>query len=88
MTLLADTARMEDTAGDMRRLITDIDLQRTFRDVEVGDAAASLQLATLSNKAGAFLDAMTPQVAAIANAITLGADDAATADHTDVGAGQ
>lgn len=88
MTLLAHTARMRDTAGDMRRRITDIDLRRTFRDVQVGDAAASRQLATLGTKAGEFLDAMTPQVAAIANAITLGADDASTADHIDGQGGQ
>jgi len=83
VTLSIRTTQLRDIAQDVRRRLTASDLKQRLAVPDIGPAAATSQLRLLCVAAAAFPEAMTPQLSGVANALTLGADDAETADRTD-----
>jgi len=72
--------QLDQIADSMRRRLEQNDLIDSLPTVAVGYINPNLDLAHLSMAAAGFRDALADQITVIANAFTLGADDAKKAD--------
>ena len=72
--------QLDQIADSMRRRLEQNDLIDSLPTVAVGYINPNLDLAHLSRAAAGFPDALADQITVIANAFTLGADDAKKAD--------
>lgn len=80
MSLSIRPQRLDRIADSMRRRLEQNDLTDSLPTVAVGYVSPSMDLARLSAAAGGFRDALAEQITVIANAFSLGADDAKAAD--------
>ena len=81
MTMSVHTERLLQASGDIRSSVAQSDLQPHLRTPRVGDLQAWRHLSAFTTAAEAFAAASAEQLAVIANAIALGADDAGRADQ-------
>jgi len=76
----ANTSRMIDAADGVTAATAWSDLRHRFTSYRVGDIVEWRQLFALNAAAGAFTEVVPTQLATIAAAITLGANDVRQAD--------
>lgn len=83
MTLSVRTEKLVTAASEIRKTITYSDLQQHFDSCQVGNMVGWMRIMTLTAAAGLFVEKFSSEIAVVANAITLGADDAELADRVD-----
>ena len=76
----ANTSRMMEAADGITAAIAASDLRHRFMSYRVGDIVGWRQLFALNAAAGAFTEVVSTQLATIAAAIALGANDVRQAD--------
>ena len=81
MTMSVHTERLLTASGDIRSSVAQSGLQPRLQTPRVGDLQAWRHLSAFTTAAEAFAAASAEQLAVIANAIALGADDAGRADQ-------
>ena len=81
MTMFVHTERLLTAAGDIRSSVATSNLQHHLHTPRVGDLQAWRHLSAFTTAAEEFAAATAEQLAVIANAIALGADDAGRADE-------
>lgn len=79
-TLAVNTDKLLTAADTIRTSVTTSDLQHHFPSVQPGNVVAWMRLMMFTAAAGGFAEEVSTELAVVANAITLGANDADEAD--------